>query len=125
MAESRAAFDCLSLALTRPDMPGIYGALSSSRQAGTIKTTRDRRLSSWRGWIRDAFDILNHRKLIALVDKSAVRFTCSKFLCLALNYHYHVTTHPHHYSTTNVNLSMAVYGGWGQANQSSMIRTRG
>ena len=30
--------------------------------------------------IRDAFDILNHRKLIALVDKSAVRFTCSKFL---------------------------------------------
>ena len=37
-----------------------------------------------RGRIRDAFDILNHRKLIALVDKSAVRFTCSKFLCLAL-----------------------------------------
>ena len=32
----------------------------------------------------DAFDILIHGKLIALVDKSAVRFTCSKFLCLAL-----------------------------------------
>ena len=36
-----------------------------------------------------------------------------------------VTTHPHHYSTTNVNLSIVVYDGWGQANQSSMIRTTG
>ena len=40
-------------------------------------------------------------------------------------HHPHVTTHPHHYSTTNVNLSMAAYEGWGQANQSSMIRTTG
>ena len=50
-------------------------------EGSAVELLRDR--------IRDAFDILNHRKLIALVDKTAVRFTCSKFLCLALNYHYH------------------------------------
>ena len=85
--KSTAAFDCLSLALRHSDF-WESKALSSKAQLSENQNDEGSAVGLLRDRIRDAFDILIHGKLIALVDKSAVRFTCSKFLCLALNNHY-------------------------------------